>query len=317
MVDLQGEAGWPDHMGRIAVDPARVARPRATDDEQTISGRRVRRLILWFALVAPFMAVFVGTRSMTFAIGIVILSHILVLYPTLAATSQWLGPVVTHFSTDEREVWLTIDDGPDPVDTPRILDLLARYRARATFFVRGERVRRYPQEVGAIVRQGHSLGNHSDAHPSARFWCFGPRRIAQEIDQCNKAILDVTGNPTTWFRAPVGMKNPFVHPLLGARGMSLIGWSARGFDAVKNECSAVVRRICKDIKPGTIILAHEGRGAGACNCIEFLVKRLSEEGFSFVIPSQDKLRSRAPAQGGDATKVGNTISAVMPRRSAF
>ena len=299
MADLQGEVGWRDPMSRISADLARVARPRVTHDEQTISGRRVRRLILCFALVAPFIAVFVGTRSLTFAIGIVVLSHILVLYPTLTATSQWLGPVVTHFATDRKEVWLTIDDGPDPVDTPRILDLLARYGARATFFVKGKHVRRYPEEAAEIIRQGHSLGNHSDTHPSARFWCFGPRMIAQEIDQCNKAILDVTGNPTTWFRAPVGMKNPFVHPLLDARKMRLIGWSARGFDAVKNECSAVVNRICKDINPGSIILAHEGKregrgGSSRRDCIESLIKKLSQEGYSFVVPTEDRLRSRAP-----------------------
>ncbi len=296
MLDLQGEVGSRDHMSRIAVDLARVARRRATGNEHTMSGRRVRRLVLCFAFVAPFVAVLVGTRSMTLAIGIVVLSHILVLYPTLTATSQWLGPVVTHFSTDRKEVWLTIDDGPDPVDTPRILDLLARYGARATFFVKGERVRKYPREAAEIVRQGHSLGNHSHTHPSARFWCFGPRRIAQEIDQCNKAIRDVAGNQTTWFRAPVGMKNPFVHPLLDARRMCLIGWSARGFDAVKNECSAVVKRICKDISPGSIILAHEGKRGGRCKCVEFLIKKLSEEGYSFVIPSEDKLRSRAPGR---------------------
>ena len=97
----------------------------------------MRRLILGFAAVAPLVAIALWSSSIPLAIGVVLLSHMLVLYPTLRARSQWLGPVVTSFATRENEVWLTIDDGPDPRDTSEVLGILKRHAARATFFVTG------------------------------------------------------------------------------------------------------------------------------------------------------------------------------------
>lgn len=284
-------------MNRVSASLPRLVRSRG-DFEAANAGRRMRRLILGFALVAPFIGLGMVTWSVSLAVGIVVLSHVLLIYPTLVASSQWLGPVVTRFATDRKEVWLTIDDGPDPIDTPRILEVLQRYGGRATFFVKGERVRRYPVETDAIIRQGHTLGNHSHTHPSARFWCLSPGRLAQEIDECNQAIFEVTGHSVTLFRAPVGMKNPFVHPLLDARGMRLIGWSARGFDAVGRDSEAVVNRICRDIDKGAIILAHEGK-LGQHESIESLIGRLSEEGYSFIIPTEDRFIFGGPKKRGE------------------
>ena len=81
---------------------------------------------------------------------------------------------MTHFETTQREVWLTIDDGPDPVDTPRLLEILRRFEARATFFVIGERAARFGAELEAIRAAGHEIANHTARHPSATFWCLPP-----------------------------------------------------------------------------------------------------------------------------------------------
>jgi peptidoglycan/xylan/chitin deacetylase (PgdA/CDA1 family) len=96
-------------------------------------------------------------------------------------------------------------------------------------------------------------------HPSATFWALPKKRIASEIDRCSDAIEKATGSKPSLFRAPVGMKNPFVHPLLDARGLRLIGWSARGFDGVRSMPEDAALRIMKSVRPGAIILAHEGR----------------------------------------------------------
>src|SRR6185369_15168543 len=85
-------------------------------------------------------------------------------------------------------------------------------------------------------------------------WCLSPAAVAAEIDGCAAAIP-----PTRWFRAPVGMKNPAVHPALRRRGMRLIGWSARGFDTVRADVDAVARRIVPRAFPGAIIVMHQGR----------------------------------------------------------
>lgn len=254
----------------------------------------MRRIILAFAALAPVLTVLLWSKSIPLAIGILFISHMLILYPTLKPTSQWLGPVATSFQTAEKEVWLTIDDGPDPDDTPRILDLLDLHQGRATFFVKGSSVASRPDVAAEIVRRGHSLGNHSMTHPSGTFWCLPPASIAAEIDRCSEAVQGATETRPTLFRAPVGMKNPFVHPLLATRAMQLIGWSARGFDGVRTDCDSIVSAILSGIRPGSIVLVHEGRRdhlGKAINyqIIERLVQRLSADGYSLVIPSVDRL----------------------------
>ena len=193
--------------------------------------------------------------------GAPLLAHTL-LHPAVAAfvisatmaNCAWFGPVVTTFSTTRREVWLTIDDGPDPDDTPKLLDLLDASRARATFFVIGEKARRHPELVDEILRRGHGLGNHTQTHPLARFWASGPRLARREIEQ---AQIDI-GQRTTLVRAPAGMANIFVHRAAALLGHVVIGWSIRGLDTRATNGSEVARRIAPQLAPGRIVMLHEG-----------------------------------------------------------
>lgn len=217
-------------------------------------------------------------------IGILALSHALILYPTLRPNVQWLGPVITRFATDRNEVWLTIDDGPSD-DTPALLDLLDAHDAKATFFVKGMLAEQHPGAIRAIVERGHSIANHSMTHPQETFWCALPSTIAREIDECNRAI-----GAQRWFRAPVGMKNPFVHPALARRGMRLIGWTARGFDAIRGDADEILTRMLPHLEPGAILVLHQGR-AHSLHVIERVLVAIRERGYDFVIPPDDALRN--------------------------
>lgn len=250
--------------------------------------RYVRRAILAFALIAPLLAFFVWKDSPFLAIAIVFASHMLVLYPTLRASSQWLGRVVTEFAPRDGEVWITIDDGPSD-QTLAILEALKRHGARATFFVKGANVVARPDEARTIVAAGCEIANHSQSHPSGSFWVQPKSRIAREIDECNAALERFAGVRTRRFRAPVGMKNPFVHPLLAERGMTLIGWSARAFDGVGSAgVEQMLDRIRRDLRPGAIILLHEGRRSNPA-VIEALLEELDRRGLRAVIPSDEQL----------------------------
>lgn len=220
-------------------------------------------------------------------VGVLALSHLLILYPTLRPNVQWLGPVVTRFRTDAKEVWLTIDDGPTG-DTPAVLDLFQRLEVKATFFVKGTLTEEHPGLVRSMIERGHSVANHSHTHPSGSFWCLAPGRIAAEIDGCTRALQRVTGKPVSWFRAPVGMKNPAVHPALERRGMRLIGWTARGFDAVLTDPEEIAQRILPLIEPGAIIVLHQGR-AHSIATLERVIVALREQGYAFVIPGDAQL----------------------------
>ena len=248
----------------------------------------MRRLILTFACVAPIALVMLWHRSPLAAIGVLMLSHALILIPTLCPNVRWLGPVVNHFETDEREVWLTIDDGPED-DTEEVLRVLEKHQAKATFFVKGELVRAHPDRLRNIVEGGHTIGNHSETHPAGSFWCLPPSRIAREVDHCSEALRAAVGSAPSWFRAPVGMKNPAVHPCLAKRGMRLIGWSVRGLDGVSTDVERIVHRIVPRVRPGFIIVMHQGRETSA-HCIDRVVTELTNQGFSFVVPTDAQLR---------------------------
>lgn len=204
--------------------------------------------------------------------------------PTLLPNFPWFGPVLRHFATDRREVWLTIDDGPDPHDTPAILEVLARHRARATFFVIGSKVWRYPGAARAIVAAGHDLQNHTWSHPACSFWAATPGCARREISAATAAIRQVTGQTPSLFRAPAGLANPFVHHAAARAGLRLAGWSASGLDGIRHEPDRVLDRILLGLRPGAVILLHEGPVAGLrpgtrARTLDRLLRELGARGY--------------------------------------
>jgi len=244
-------------------------------------------VILGFAVIAPVALILLWPYSPLAAIGVLALSHALIVYPTLRPNVQWLGPVITRFTSDRKEVWLTIDDGPTE-DTRAVLDLFDAHGVKATFFVKGMLAEREPETIREILARGHSVANHSQTHPAGTFWCSLPGRIALEIDDCNRALAKLTGQTPRWFRAPVGMKNPAVHPTLRKRDMRLIGWTARGFDAVIGDADQILARILPELRPGAIIVLHQGR-EHSLRVLERVILAIRERGYAFVIPSDEQL----------------------------
>jgi peptidoglycan/xylan/chitin deacetylase (PgdA/CDA1 family) len=240
-------------------------------------------------VIAPVLLILLWPHSPLGAVGVLALSHMLILYPTLRANQQWLGPVITRFETSRKEAWLTIDDGPTD-DTRAVLDLFDRYRVKATFFVKGTLAEQQAELVREMVARGHSVANHSHTHPSGTFWCLLPGRIGDEIARCNDALTRVLGTAPRWFRAPVGMKNPFVHPALRRRNMRLIGWTARGFDGVLTDVDEIVARILPHLTPGAIIVLHQGRDH-SLRVLERMIVALQERGYELVIPRDEQLRA--------------------------
>src|SRR5258708_12246138 len=246
----------------------------------------MRRLIVGFAWVALLLLVAFWMRGLLLAgLAIMALSHALLLIPTRMPSVQWLGAVMTRFASEGNEVWLTIDEGPTD-DTPAWRDALETGGVKATFFVKGTLAAAHPERVRAILDRGHTLGNHPFSPPSGSFWCLGPRAVGAEIDRCAATIP-----PTPWFRAPVGMKNPFVHPHLARRGLRLIGWSVRGFDATRDDENAVVLRIVTRMTEGAIVVMHQGRGWSG-RTVSPVVDELPGQGYSSVVPDDSRLKTK-------------------------
>lgn len=170
-------------------------------------------------------------------------------------TSRIFGPVSCRVRGDCA--LLTIDDGPHPVDTPRILDLLDEHGVKAVFFVVGDKVREYSEWAREIVKRGHELGNHTMTHPQGLMWILGPWRTWKEIPECQKVIKEVAGVEPRWFRAPVGHRNYFTHPVTSALGLEVIAWTHRAFDTVETDVARVADRLTNKVGSGDVLLMHE------------------------------------------------------------
>ena len=157
-----------------------------------------------------------------------------------------------------RRIALTFDDGPDPLYTPKVLDLLDDAGARATFFVVGERVARASDLVREMVARGHEVENHTWSH--ANLWLCGPRRTEREIARAHEAIADLTGRPPRFFRPPWGMVNLAVFPTLRRLGTPCVLWSlqSEGLRPVAPEEMAT--RVVERVEPGAIVDLHDAEG---------------------------------------------------------
>jgi peptidoglycan-N-acetylglucosamine deacetylase len=187
-------------------------------------------------------------------------------------------------ATRERVVALTLDDGPDPVVTPRILDVLARRGARATFFVIGERAQRHTSLLHRIAREGHELANHTwQDQPSV---LLDPAEFERSLQRTDR-VISVVGS-ARWFRPGSGWVSPGMIAMARAHGYRCVLGSVYPQDAIISWkwwlCEDVVRRI----HPGAIIIMHEGRPerAHVVDALDEVLKRLAGLGYSIVSVSE-------------------------------
>ncbi len=196
-------------------------------------------------------------------IALVVVNHLVLLGATLSPRSAWLGPNWVRLPREAAgrgEIALTIDDGPDPVVTPQVLDILDRYRAKATFFCIGERAARYRALAGELTRRGHAVENHSQRHLH-HFSLLGPRGITRELEAAQETLGALTGMPPLFFRAPAGFRNAMLDPVLFRHGLRLASWTRRGFDTRERDPRKVAGRLIRGLQTGDILLLHDGHAA--------------------------------------------------------
>ena len=195
-------------------------------------------------------------------------NHLVVGLCGMMPRASWLGRTVTHIpilpGTLRPEVGLTFDDGPDPEVTPRVLDLLDRHGAKATFFCIGRRVEQHPRLAREVVDRGHLIENQT-YHHSHTFAFRLYRGLEKEIQRGQSAIEDAVGRRPTYVRAPAGMRNFFLDPVLHHLGLTLVAWTRRGFDAVNGEPDRILPRLVRGLRGGDILLLHDGNSARDAN----------------------------------------------------
>ncbi|QXP83271.1 polysaccharide deacetylase family protein [Methylococcus sp. Mc7] len=197
------------------------------------------------------------------ALGAVAANHVLLTAAGLWPHSRVLGPIITRLPPEAAargEVAITLDDGPDPEVTPQVLDILEAYGAKATFFCVGRKVREHAVLCAEMAARGHALENHSYSHRHTFSLC-GLRGFERELHLAQEALTAASGTPPRFFRAPAGLRNPLLDPVLARLGLSLVSWTRRGFDTRSRQPQRVLAALTRQLRAGDILLLHDGNAA--------------------------------------------------------
>jgi peptidoglycan/xylan/chitin deacetylase (PgdA/CDA1 family) len=168
---------------------------------------------------------------------------------------------------------LSFDDGPDPDVTPHVLDILDRHGATASFFVIGERAIRHPELVRETLARGHSIENHTYHHPWS-FAAWTPGAMKRELMSAQSAIIKACGEAPIFFRAPAGLRNPLLDPVLAQLDLSLVSWSKRAYDGVQRCPEKALSRLTNKMAPGQILVMHDGNAAQSIAGIPMVIEIL-------------------------------------------
>ncbi len=237
----------------------------------------------------------IGVARTFFEFGLIAAIALLIVSRPQDGT-RWRDRIVGCVPTDEKVVALTIDDGPHPTFTPKILDVLDKYHVKATFFMIGKKMNEYPDVARDVVRRGHAVGNHTYTHPH-NIERDTQAQVIRELDSCEQVIERLTGSRGHLFRPPRGLIDGSVFTIASEEGYTTVLWSicADHHDAPTPVLMA--KRVLDNIRPGGIILLHDGETGIRWKDVAatpLIIKELQERGYRFVtVPELLKVKRHA------------------------
>src|SRR3954470_21684313 len=174
-------------------------------------------------------------------------------------------------------VRLTFDDGPNRTATPDILDTLAAHGVTATFFVVGQMAAANPTIVSRESQEGHTIGNHSWDHPDLTK--LDRAQVESELQQTNDVIEQVTGTTPTQWRPPYGATDAAVRQVAADFGLTSVLWRVAPRDWADPPATTVRDRVLQAVRPGSVILLHDGSGANAPEALPMILDGLADMGY--------------------------------------
>lgn len=234
-------------------------------------------------IAASFASLGLALNQTWLCVGAVLAVLVLAGLGSAIPQMSFFGPFICHGTASDRHVALTFDDGPDPRSTPALLNLLRETSVKAAFFGIGQKVSAQPDLAARIVREGHLLENHSYEH-SHTLNIATSARLRADLARAQSVIEHATGVAPRLYRPPIGLSNPRVFRVTRALDLTLVGWSAGGLDTRLTDPARIVARILRRIKPGAIILLHDGNipPERLVATVKMLVDRLGTLGYQVV-----------------------------------
>ncbi len=222
-------------------------------------------LVLAFCLLAGAAAVGVSVSSATKAVQ--------------TAASPKENPIY-RVESDKKQVAISFDAAWGDEQTNQLLNILSQYKVKATFFLVGDWVSKYPDDVKAIAAQGHDIGNHSDTHPHLP--ALSREEVSAEITACNNKIKSLTGKTPTLFRPPYGDYNNMVVNTVKELGMYCVQWDVDSLDWKDPTPEQMTKTVLDKVQDGSIVLMHNG-AKNTPAALPSIIEGIQAKGFEIVL----------------------------------
>lgn len=194
--------------------------------------------------------------------------------------------IVWNVKTKQKVVSLTFDDGPHPMFTKMILDILNKHHIKATFFIVGKKAQQQPDLIREMDKKGHEIANHTFKHPGMHN--ISSAQLESEIRQTDQLIFDLTGKHPSLFRPPDGVYNKRILNVVSKNKYRIIMYSVDPKDWSNTTSQKIIKTIVTKVKPGDIILLHDlgGNRSITVNSLEDIINKLNKEGYQFKTVSE-------------------------------
>lgn len=230
-------------------------------------------------------------KYLVLKIGVILILFFSIAYVTLATEKgrpyyKKKGYVLWEIKTEEKVIALTFDDGPHKTYTSQILDLLAKYDAKATFFVIGNQAEKYPDLIRKLNDEGHEIANHTYTHPHS----ITAENLEKELKKTNEVIHDITGTYPLLYRPVGGSYNDGIINTAVDNGYKVIMWSWHQDteDWKRPGVNSIVTKVLSGATPGNIVLFHDAGGdrSQTVQALEKILPELQKQGYTFVTVSE-------------------------------
>lgn len=226
------------------------------------------------------------TVATALAVGMALAALCMIPRAVVTAATQRDLPIYC-VQKDSKVCSLTFDAAWGNEDTQQLIDILGKYNIKATFFVVGEWVDKFPESVKALHDAGHEIMNHSDNHPY--FTKLSPEQMKAQLAACNEKIAAITGVTPDLFRPPYGDYNDSVVSTVRDCGMYTIQWDVDSLDWKDPTPDEIIQRVLKRVQPGSIVLFHNA-AKNTPAALPSVIEGLIQQGYTIVPASQLILR---------------------------